>query len=457
MTRLMKTLALTVVCGSLAALPATAQTHSELQDQIDALQGQITALQNAFPDCMTTASGAGSVDDVIFRGCNVHVQNGQGETDSSNGVGNLIIGYNEDDVLVGYPAPARGGSHNVVIGPRHSYSSYGGLVAGFNNTVSGPHASVSGGGYNEASGWVASVSGGSANKASEWYASVSGGYGNEASGWYASVLGGKDNEASANYSSVSGGGSNKASGSRASVGGGQYNEASGIFASVGGGGNNTASGHRARVSGDTLNASNIATNTSAIAALPALSACMDTVSVSGQDVDDVVFRGCNVHVQNGEGSTDSSNGVGNLIIGYNEEEDDLRSGSHNVVIGPYHSYSSYGGLVAGLHNTVSGHHASVSGGIENTASGRAASVSGGAVNTASGWYASVSGGHENEASDIYASVSGGENNEASEDASSVSGGHQNEASGHHASVSGGDGRTASGTSDWRAGSLFEDD
>ena len=105
MTRLMKTLVLTVVCGSLAALPATAQTHSELQDQIDALQGQITALQNAFPDCMTTASGAGSVDDVIFTGCNVHVQNGQGETDSSNGVGNLIIGYNEDDVLPGSDAP----------------------------------------------------------------------------------------------------------------------------------------------------------------------------------------------------------------------------------------------------------------------------------------------------------------------------------------------------------------
>ena len=31
MTRLMKTLALTLVCGGLAALPATAQTPTELQ------------------------------------------------------------------------------------------------------------------------------------------------------------------------------------------------------------------------------------------------------------------------------------------------------------------------------------------------------------------------------------------------------------------------------------------
>ena len=123
MTRLMKTLALTLVCGGLAALPATAQTPTELQAQIDALQAQMGVLQAqnntlqaqigalqaqdatlqslingaaaGMPDCMTTASGAGSVDDVIFTGCNVHVQNGQGNTESSNGVGNLIIGYNE--------------------------------------------------------------------------------------------------------------------------------------------------------------------------------------------------------------------------------------------------------------------------------------------------------------------------------------------------------------------------
>ena len=155
MSRLMKTLVLTMVCGGLAALPATAQTPGELQAQIDTLQAHITTLQGRMsavegdmPDCMTTASGAGSVDDVIFAGCNVHVRNGQGSTASSNSVGNLIVGYNES----GGGSPARGGSHNVVIGPEHSYSSYGGLVAGYQNTVSGAYASVSGGRFNEASG-----------------------------------------------------------------------------------------------------------------------------------------------------------------------------------------------------------------------------------------------------------------------------------------------------------------
>ena len=207
MTRLMKTLVLTMVCGGLAALPATAQTPKELQDQINALQAQITALQSwnpvvasGLPACMTTASGAGSVDDVIFTGCNVHVRNGQGETDSSNGVGNLIIGYNES---VG--ANTRSGSHYVVIGPEHSYSSYGGLVAGYNNTVSGMYASVSGGSYNTASGTESSVSGGYNGEASGSHASVSGGVGNEASGSTASVNGGSSRTASGSHDWRAGG------------------------------------------------------------------------------------------------------------------------------------------------------------------------------------------------------------------------------------------------------------
>lgn len=189
-----------------------------------ALQAQVAALQIAMPDCMTVASGAGSVDDVVFTGCNVHVRNGQGSTPSSNSVGNLIIGYNES----GEGSPARGGSHNVVIGPEHSYSSYGGLVAGFRNTVSGVYASVSGGSDNTAGNYAASVSGG-------WY--------NEAGGVFASVSGGRANEVSSNFGSVSGGFRNEASGDFASsVSGGKGNAANGTYASVSGGHNRTASG-----------------------------------------------------------------------------------------------------------------------------------------------------------------------------------------------------------------------
>ena len=74
-------------------------------------------------------------------------------------------------------------------------------------------------------------------------------------------------------------------------------------------------------------------------------------------------------------------------------------------------FSSFGGLVLGRLNTISGVFAAVTGGINNTASEPGASVSGGTVNTSSG---------------VVASVSGGAN------------------------------RTAVGDFDWVAGSLFQD-
>jgi len=100
---------------------------------------------------------------VIFSGANVHVRNGRGQTATTNGLGNLIVGYDEP----GWNLSARTGSHNIVVGELHGYVSYGGLVAGFDNTISGPHGSVSGGTSNIASGGLASVSGGNNNTAAE--------------------------------------------------------------------------------------------------------------------------------------------------------------------------------------------------------------------------------------------------------------------------------------------------
>src|SRR5262249_37844100 len=102
-------------------------------------------------------------NDVIFEGCNVHIRSGAGATDAPvNRLGNLIVGYNE----VGQPFEIRTGSHNLVVGPFHTYSSHGGFVAGHNNALLAPHASVSGGELNTASGADASVSGGVGNTAS---------------------------------------------------------------------------------------------------------------------------------------------------------------------------------------------------------------------------------------------------------------------------------------------------
>jgi hypothetical protein len=112
---------------------------------------------------------------------------------------------------------------------------------------------------------------------------------------------------------------------------------------------------------------------------------------------ELVISGVNVRIVNGAGSTEAVNGLGNLIVGYNESRGfyappDNRTGSHNIVVGKWNNYASCGGLVAGLFNEVSGRYASVTGGTVNTASGEAATVSGGSGKTARESHAWVGGG-----------------------------------------------------------------
>ena len=75
------------------------------------------------------------------------------------------------------------------------------------------------------------------------------------------------------------------------------------------------------------------------------------VDAFGNSVRTIRFSGVNVQVVNGTGTTDGpGNGLGNLVVGYqelreddeNDETDDrnLRSGSHNLVVGKANNYSS---------------------------------------------------------------------------------------------------------------------
>lgn len=197
---------------------ATARSH-DLAERVRELEAKLA--------CMTKEG-----DDVIFEKCNVHIRSGSGKTDGPvNGLGNLIIGYNETIS----PNIKRTGSHNLVVGPEHAYTSFGGLAVGREHTISAPYASVSGGRLNTASGFASSVSGGSVNTASQDYASVSGGKTNEAKGPAASVCGGTSNVAQGEFASVSGGSDNVAQGFAASVSGGSGNMASGNYSSVSGG------------------------------------------------------------------------------------------------------------------------------------------------------------------------------------------------------------------------------
>jgi hypothetical protein len=189
---------------------------------------ELETLNKILPDITYEASGVGGKPTVRFSGVNVQVVNGEGKTESTNGEGNLVIGYDENP-------GTQTGSHNLVLGGRQTFTSYGGILGGFLNTITGPYASVSGGRGNTASGSTASVSGGDLNTASADGASVTGGQANQVSGLFASVSGGEENAASGSDASVSGGTANQASQLFASVSGGVENVASGFLASISGG------------------------------------------------------------------------------------------------------------------------------------------------------------------------------------------------------------------------------
>jgi len=174
---------------------------------------------------------------------NVQVVNGTGKTgEIKNGLGNLIVGYQELREADKYSATDdtndRSGSHNLVVGSGNNYSIWGGQVAGYRNAISGHLSTVSGGEHNTASGMYSTVSGGALNRASAWRSVISGGCGNfiTAAASDSTVSGGYKNQISGTSSTISGGQNNTASGDISTIGGGNWNTASGKLSTVGGGG-----------------------------------------------------------------------------------------------------------------------------------------------------------------------------------------------------------------------------
>jgi outer membrane murein-binding lipoprotein Lpp len=180
-------------------------TVSALESQIDTLRSQLVAVQSnhalllgPFVSVDPNPEIGVAGPNIILSGANVHIVSGSGRTDDNGnprGLGNLIIGYDEDPdnpltgdsgfglptimQSSGFPSPLspgdRGGSHNLVIGGgnRFTQSAFGGFVAGERNTIKSFGASICGGFFNNASGLFASVSSGGLNNASGTDASVS--------------------------------------------------------------------------------------------------------------------------------------------------------------------------------------------------------------------------------------------------------------------------------------------
>lgn len=125
-----------------------------------------------YHDSASMPSGTATQGPLIrFTGANVQIVSGAGTTDAPvNGVGNLIVGYDEartqqnkecsdgrfDNITLCYKSNNawksvhKSGSHNLIIGANHNYSRHGGLVAGFQNSITGVGASVLGGTGNTA-------------------------------------------------------------------------------------------------------------------------------------------------------------------------------------------------------------------------------------------------------------------------------------------------------------------
>jgi hypothetical protein len=233
--------------------PAVAQSSDQnvkqriaaLEAKVSEQSAQIAALQNL----LVHFSRSGN--EVFITGGNLHIDNGMGQTDSINGLGNLIVGYNEPPRDEGGASDRteRGGSHNLVVGSEHNFSGYGGLLSGFHNSLLVNFGALLGGCFNSAVGKCATVSGGTNNAANGDSSSVSGGHGNGANGDSSSVSGGASNIAFGASSSVSGGDGNHAIGNFSSVSGGDSNTASGDFSSVSGGESNAAYGAWSSVSG----------------------------------------------------------------------------------------------------------------------------------------------------------------------------------------------------------------
>jgi hypothetical protein len=285
---------------------ASGYTKTETASQADltAARNRISALEAKLASVTATA------DTLRISGVNVRIDNGAGSTATSNGRGNLILGYNE--------SPGRQtGSHNFLLGRSHTATGYGGIVAGASNklvggyavavgygntaqgkysfaagdrnTARGERSSATGGSQNTASGLAASVTGGMLNAARARWSAVAGGCGNHADGVIqttpepldcirpetayeggefgfvgggrlglargvgSAVTGGEDGRALGAGSSVAGGFGNAAEGPASAVPGGRYNRALGLGSAVTGGRANRAEAEDSTVTGGSDN------------------------------------------------------------------------------------------------------------------------------------------------------------------------------------------------------------
>jgi len=152
----------------IAQITALTATVTSLQAEVESLQADSVAGLSGVLSVGTDNQGNTAA---VFSGVNLHVNNASGDTDTVNGLGNLIVGYDEettntwetcadgfysDQTLCEsngeiWAASHKSGSHNLIVGRRHNYSQAGGMLAGASNNVLASYSTVIGGWFNTAS------------------------------------------------------------------------------------------------------------------------------------------------------------------------------------------------------------------------------------------------------------------------------------------------------------------
>ena len=111
-----------------------------MREELDSLRSRRTATGSTLDACLVVTDNKLVIscktriqNRVIIRGDlnidkgNIYLTSGAKEIFTLNGKYNLVVGVKKIN---------QEGSHNVVIGDAHTLASYGGLIAGYNNTVS---------------------------------------------------------------------------------------------------------------------------------------------------------------------------------------------------------------------------------------------------------------------------------------------------------------------------------
>jgi hypothetical protein len=159
--------------------------------------------------------------------------------------------------------------------------------------------------------------------------------------------------------------------------------------------------------------------------IQALETKLKYVTVNGTDM---MITGANLHLRNGTGAMSVTNGLGNLTIGYNIDSGySDRTGSHNLLMGRYLNYTSYGSIITGEENSALGQYSS----ILSSYRGRTTEESNysSLFSTSESWatkgFGSVIAARTSQANSYFSGILGGETNVVDAGYSAIAGGKLN--------------------------------